>query len=89
MPAAKKSTKKKATARKSPRTTAAEARRREQERWDALEKRIIRLAVQFVCVAGLVKELFVDQKIEPQVLLFLATVLGLPTVISQARKADS
>lgn len=64
----------------------AERKREEEERWRSWERRLTSLAVSLVCVAGIVNELFFEENPREAVLVFLGTILGLPVVISGAKK---
>lgn len=88
---AKKTAKKKLVVKKqsaAAKKRAEEAARKkaEEERWSSWERRLTSIAVSLVCVAGIINELFFEENPREAVLVFLGTILGLPVVISGARK---
>lgn len=59
----------------------------DEERWDKWESRLKSLAILVAGIAGIINELFLRPEPRETALVFLGTLIGLPLVISGAKRS--
>lgn len=58
----------------------------DEEKWDKWESRLKSLAILVAGIAGIINELFLRSEPRETALVFLGTLIGLPLVISGAKR---
>lgn len=58
----------------------------DEERWAIWQARLLSIVLSLVCIGGICNELFIETKPREQALLFLGSLLGLPTLVAGAKR---